>query len=229
MSFGHHAMLRFPDRPGSGLVSTSPFVHGQVSPDPVERPEARGYSLLRAGAVFTDLGAVPTVSGQAADLSRYPARRGYEDLVLLVSDPAVRPAWTAVTFPEEGYVWFALKDPRVLRQTILWLSNGGRHYAPWNGRHVNVLGLEEVTSYFHFGLARSVRPNPLSDAGFPTCVDLDPGVPLDVRYVMAVAAVPAAFGRVAAVVPEPGGGAVTLQGEGGLSVTVPLDRGFLDR
>jgi hypothetical protein len=41
-------------------------------------------------------------------------------------------AWTAVIFPEQRYVWFALKNPRLLR------SNGGRHYAPWHGRHVSV-------------------------------------------------------------------------------------------
>src|SRR5690606_20883803 len=130
MSFGHHAMLRFPDREGSGLVATSPFVWGQTSPVPVEDPAQRGYSLLVPGARFASLDAVPTVTGETADLSRYPARRGFEDLVLLASDPALPLAWTAVTLPEEGYVWFTLKDPRVLRQTVLWISNGGRHYPP---------------------------------------------------------------------------------------------------
>ena len=79
-------------------------------------------------------------------------------------------AWTAVTFPAQRYVWFALKDPRVLRSTVLWHSNGGRHYPPWNGRHVNVLGMEDVTTYFHFGLAESARPNSISRRGFPTCL-----------------------------------------------------------
>ena len=145
-SFGHHAMLKFPDRPGCGRISTSRFLRGQVAPIPFEKPEARGYSSLRPGATFESFREVPMQTGELADLSRYPARRGFEDLVLLESDPGLPFAWTAVTFSEEGYVWFALKNPRVLRQTILWISNGGRHYSPWNGRHVGVLGLEEVTS-----------------------------------------------------------------------------------
>ena len=36
MSLGHHAMLKFPDQPGSGCVSTSRFVYAQVLPLPAE-------------------------------------------------------------------------------------------------------------------------------------------------------------------------------------------------
>src|SRR5205814_1633800 len=121
--------------------------------------------------------------GDFADLSRYPARRGFEDLVMLVSDTGAPFAWTAVTFLKQRYVWFALKDPGVLRETIFWISNGGRHYPPWNGRHVNVMGLEEVTSYFHLGLAESARKNPLSTKGIPSCVQLNPRRPLTVNYI----------------------------------------------
>lgn len=228
MSFGHHAMLRFPEREGSGLVATSPFVWGQVSPLPVEDPAERGYSLLEPGARFESLDAVPTVTRRTADLSHYPARRGFEDLVLLASDPDLPLAWTAVTFPDERYVWFTLKNPRVLRQTVLWISNGGRHYPPWSGRHVDVLGLEEVTSYFHLGLAASAAPNPLSEAGLPTTAALD-GRPFEVACVTAVAVVPDGFDHVAAVRPHEGEDAVTLTARSGASVTVPLRHAFLTR
>jgi hypothetical protein len=229
MSVGHHAMLRFPDRPGSGLVAASPFAFGQTSPVAVETPETDGASALAVGAEFASLDAVPTAAGETADLSRYPARRGFEDLVMLAADPGRALAWTAVTFPDEGYVWFTLKDPRVLRQTVLWLSNGGRRYPPWSGRHVNVLGLEEVTSYFHLGLPASARPNPLSARGFPTHVDLDPDRPLDVRVVSAVAAVPDGFDHVAEIEPLVGEEAVVLTSRSGVRVPAPLDHGFLAR
>ena len=46
MNLGHHAMLKFPDRPGSGRISTSRMVYGQVCPvpaeDPVESPHDDG-------------------------------------------------------------------------------------------------------------------------------------------------------------------------------------------
>ncbi len=199
MNLGHHAMLKFPDAPGSGLVSTSRFVYGQVFPQAFELPEKRGYLWLQPGAEFKSLQRVPTITGQTADLTHYPARRGFEDLVLLVSDAKEPFAWTAVTFPKERYVWFALKDPRVLRETVFWLSNGGRHYPPWNSRHVNVMGLEEVTSYYAVGLAESARPNPISRKGLPTCLILSPKTPLVVPYIMGVAAIPAGFDRVTSI------------------------------
>jgi hypothetical protein len=134
-------------------------------------------------------------------------------------------AWTAVTFQKERYVWFALKDPRVLRSTIFWISNGGRHYAPWNGRHVNVLGLEEVTSYFHEGLCESAGRNALSAKGISTCLRLDPRRPLEVKYVMAVALIPRGFDRVAEI--EAQAKSVVLKSASGNAVSVPLDAGFL--
>ena len=225
---GHHAMLKFPGAPGSGLVSTSRFIYGQVFPGQFESPEEGGYSSLRPGAEFESLEAVPTLSGGTADVSRYPARRGFEDLVMLVSDAAAPFAWTAVAFPQERFVWFALKDPRILRQTVLWLSNRGRHYPPWSSRHVSVMGLEEVTSYFHIGLAESAAKNPISEKGHPTCLELDPLKPLVVPYIMGTAAIPAGFDRVASIEAVPGKEAITLRSAGGREVRAAVNVGFLD-
>lgn len=228
MNLGHHATLRFPDAPGSGRVSTSPFVHGQVLPVPFELPEQKGYSSLKVGAAFSSLDQVPLQTGEMTDLSVYPARRGYEDLVLLANDTEAPFTWTAVTFPKERAVWFALKNPRVLRETILWISNGGRHYPPWNGRHVNVMGLEEVTSYFHLGLAESARPNSLSKMGYATTVSLNPNKPLTVAYIMAMAATPAGFDRVVEIEPVAGEESVRLLAANGKRATAPVALGWLE-
>jgi hypothetical protein len=227
MNFGHHAMLKFPDEPGSGIISTSRFVYGQVLPVPFENPEQYGYSALKPGTEFTSLKKVATATGELTDLSRYPARRGFEDLAMVVSDSALPFAWTAVTFPKQRYVWFALKDPRVLRQTIFWISNGGRHYAPWNSRHVNVMGLEEVTSYFHLGLAEATRRNPLVAKGFPTCLRLNPQTPTLVNYIMAVAPIPKGFDRVVAITPAKDGQSVKLTASSGRTTIAVLDLNFL--
>jgi hypothetical protein len=226
MSFGHHAMLRFPDHPESGIISTSPFVHGQVFPGRFERPEQGGYSTLLAGAEFSSLERVPDVYGGTTDVTRYPSRRGFEDLVMVVADGRRPFAWTAVAFPRERFVWFSLKDPEVLRSTILWISNGGRHYAPWSGRHVNVMGLEEVTANFHYGLAESARANPLSRRGYPTCASLRAGFPLDVRTIMAVVPIPPGFDRVASIEAE-GPTSVRLTAASGPGVSARVDLGFL--
>jgi len=226
MSFGHHAMLLFPDRPESGIISTSPFAVGRTSPTAIERPENKGYSLLAPNRRFSSLESVPTVTGWATDLSRYPARKGYEDLVMITSSPRRDFAWVAVTFPDEGYVWYALKDPSVLTQTVFWFSNGGRYYPPWDGRHENVLGIEDVTSYFHYGLTESAEENPVSEAGFTTVRDLEAHNPLDVRYIFGVTECPAEFARVESVEPV-GENDIQIRDEGGNEVETSVDWQFL--
>jgi hypothetical protein len=227
MNLGHHAMLKFPDSPGSGFVSTSRFVYGQVFPQAFELPENRGYSWLEPGAEFKSLRKVPTQKGGTADLTRFPARRGFEDLIMLVSDAKAPFAWTAVTFPGERYVWFALKDPRVLRETVFWLSNGGRHYPPWNSRHINVMGLEEVTSYFHLGLAESAHKNLISRKGFPTRLVLNPRKPLVVLYIMGVAGIPAGFDRVVSIQADRGSRTILLKSASGKQARAVVDIDFL--
>jgi hypothetical protein len=228
MNLGHHAMLKFPDAPGSGRISTSRFTFGQVLPTPFEQPEQGGYSSLKVGATFQSLQRVALASGGHADLTRFPARRGFEDLVMVASAATQPFAWTAVTFAEECYVWFALKDPRVLRQTVFWISNGGRHDAPWNGRHVNVLGLEEVTAYFHYGLSESAGKNPLAAKGIPTCLQLNPDQPLTVNYIMAVAAIPKGFDRVKSISPARDGQSVKLTSCNGRTIAAAVDLDFLE-
>jgi len=225
ISPGHHAMLKFPDEPGSGRISTSPVYRAQVFPGLFENPEEGGYSSLRPGAGFTRLDRCPAMDGSFADLSRYPARRGFEDLVMLSHRAADDFSWSAVAFPKERYVWFALKDPRVLASTVLWMSNGGRHYPPWNGRHVNVMGIEDVTAYFHYGLAESVRAHPLRPGNIPTVFRLNKRVPLVVNYIMAVAEIPRGFGRVRTI--RRGASSVFLVSDERRVVEVPLDSGFL--
>jgi len=226
MSFGHHAMLLFPDRPESGIISTSPFEIGRTSPTPIELPENKGYSLLATDRQFSSLESVPTITGWSTDLSRYPARKGYEDLVMITSSPRRDFAWVAVTFPDEGYVWYALKDPSILTQTVFWLSNGGRYYAPWDGRHENVLGIAAVPSYFHYVLAESVEETPISAAGFPTFRNLRADQPLDVRYIFGVVECETGFGRVDSIETS-GENDVTIRDEDGNELDTSVNWQFL--
>ena len=227
MPLGHHATLKFPDEPMSGFLSTSPFSFGQVYPAAFENPAVGGYQSLKPGAIFKSLLKVPMIDGSHADLTHYPARFGFEDLVMLVANPRQRLGWTAVAFPREGYVWFALKDTQVLRNTVMWMSNGGRHYAPWNSRHTHVLGLEEVTSYFHCGLAESANPNPLSRKGMSTAIELNPQKPTVVNYIMGVVGIPQDFDRVAAIHADADRKHLTLVSTAGHEVRTPVDLGFL--
>ena len=226
MPLGHHAMLKFPDAPGSGVISTSRFVAGQVFPGNFESPENRGYQALKHGEAFSSLERVPLLDGGMTDLTRYPARRGFDDLVMLTADPKLPFAWNAVTFPHERYVYFALRDPRVLRHTLLWISNGGRHYPPWNGRHLSVMGIEDTTSYFHLGLVESVQPNPVNRRGIPTALTLNPKKPIAINYILGVAEIPKGFDRVKEIKRTADG--IELVAASGKRVRTAVETGFLE-
>jgi hypothetical protein len=159
-------------------------------------------------------------------LTRYPARQGFEDLVMLASEPATpeQPfAWSAVVF--DGYVWFSLKDPAVFPATLFWISNGGRHGAPWNGSHLGRLGIEEVCSHFSDGVDVS-REGRLAAAGIPTTREFRKDETVSLRIVQAVAAVPAGFGKVVSIRPA-GLGKIVITGESGSSVESRVEWDFV--
>jgi hypothetical protein len=224
---GHHATLAFPDVEGAGRLSFSRLAHARTYCEPPERRENRGYSWLKPDVEISDLRAVPCVDGSTTDLSRYPARRGFEDIAILCTDPGVEFGWSAVTFPGERFVWFALRNPQQLASTLLWFSNGGRHYPPWNGRHINVLGVEDMTGFFHAGLAASCRPNLLSERGVRTCLEPDAEGRLSIAYIQGVARVPAGFDRVATIESRPDDGSVLIHADSGTMVEVRCQTAFL--
>ncbi|BET66359.1 hypothetical protein ASA1KI_12770 [Opitutales bacterium ASA1] len=224
MCFGHHAMLDF-NRNGPGSISTSKLRLAQVLPVRFEDPAQGGYSSLRQGAWFRRLEQVPMADGGKADLTRYPAREGFEDLVMLHHKDEDDFAWAAVVFAEKKFVWFSLKNPAHLASTVLWHSNGGRHYAPWSGRHRGVLGVEDVTAYFHLGLGASLSANPWKDKGVPTSLDFSRGKRTRIPYVMGVAALPDGFDRVRGIRRIAGG--IRLESFGGAAIEHALDTSFL--
>lgn len=226
MSYSHHATLQFPDRPGAGRLSFSPHVHAATFYIPVESPEIKTYSILKPDTVIEDLTRVPLTDGAMTDLSSYPNRRGFEDLAMVCADPSLDFAWSAATFERERYVWFTLKDPKVLASTVLWFSNGGRHFPPWSGRHVNVLGMEEGTTFWGDGVAASARPNDLSKRGIKTHHRFSPQRPVDVMCIAGVARVPKGFSVVRSIrrVDER---TVRLTGNNRLKVDVPVRVDFV--
>lgn len=223
---GHHATLKFPDRPGSGRLSFSKFAYAHTFVDPAELPENKGYSFLKPDTPVIDLTNVHCIDGTKTDLTRYPARRGYEDIVILCADVSLDFVWSAVTFQEEGYVWYTIRDPKILPSTLLWFSNGGRHYEPWNGRHVAIAGIEDMTGFFHLGLAASARSNFLADKGFRTCHRMEPDETLSVNYIQGAARVPDDFDRVARIEAE-SDERIILIAESGVRVPVRCHIGFI--
>jgi hypothetical protein len=224
MCLGHHAMLDF-KRNGPGHISTSKIRLAQVLPAPFENPIQGGYSSLKEGAWFRRLDSVAMANGAKADLSYFPAREGFEDLVMIHHKATDDFAWSAVVFPEKKFVWFALKNPMHLASTVLWHSNGGRHYSPWNGRHRGVLGIEDVTAYFHLGLAASLASNPWQEKGVATSIAFKQGKATRIPYIMGVAALPAGFDCVRTIVRSDSG--IRLQSASGVTIDHAVDTTFI--
>ncbi len=226
MPLGHHAILQFPAGENTGMIDLAPPVAAFTHPTPSEDPANRGYNLIKPGVEIRDAARVPTVYGDTVDVTRYPQRFGHEDVLQFISDPARELAWTSVTFPGEGYVYFQLKDPRVLASTLFWRSNGGRHYAPWNGRLRGVHGLEEVTTYFAHGIKQSVEPNSLSAKGFKTCLEIRESDPPAIRVITGVAPISAGFKGVKDI-RRKDGSSLVIEGKGGEKIEIPCRVDFL--
>jgi hypothetical protein len=226
-NYGTHPILDFSGLPeGAGRISTSPMRWSSTFPGPFSDPAAGESQALAESAEFTDLSAVALAAGGTTDLSRYPARLGNDDLVMMVNEPTSpsQPfAWSAAVF--DGWLWFSLKNPVDFPATLLWLSNGGRTAAPWLCRHTGRLGIEDVCSYFSHGYETS-RTAPLAHLGIPTTRSFSKDQPVSLRVIQAVAAVPVDFGAVAQILPC-GDAAVTIVGTSGQQVQIPLDWGFV--
>jgi hypothetical protein len=218
---GYHAMLRA-DTPLQ--LAFSPWTMALTPPEPVEQPP-HGRPLLAEDQHIQNLRKARRPDGRTVDLTVFPPEDGYEALWMVVSDPSLPFAWTAATAADQGWVWFSLKDQRSLPETLLWFSNGGRDYPPWNGRHRRAIGLEEICGYFHLGHAASTGDNPVAAAGSPTAVELRSDGPLAFSYVFGVAPAPLGFGAVGEIRSAPGG--VKLVDAGGREIVAACDLSFV--
>ena len=222
-SYGSHPILDLSQvEEGKARVSVSPFRWASVYPEYFSNPADGANQALKIGAIFTDLCQVPLTEGGTTDLTRYPARPGTDDLVMMVSEEATAEqpfAWSAVAM--NGFVWFSLKNPADFPATMYWLSNGGRSAAPWSSRHTARLGIEDVCSHFCDGVDIS-RKDLLRNLAIPTTRKFSKDEPVTLRNIQAVAATPEGFGMVKTITPS-GENAVTITDENGASVEALVD------
>lgn len=217
-----HAMVSLP---GGGRLSFSPKRWAETLDRPLEPDPARGRSILAYPATASAPTALARADGGSADLTVYPLDEGHEDFAMLVEAEGAALGWTAVARPREGDLALMLKNPAVLPVTMLWYSNGGRFYPPWNGRHRHVLGVEDGCAFSGFGHRASIEPNRLNAAGIATAIDLDPAGEVEVRHVIGAAPLPAGFGPVAEVRADRDH--LTVADESGRMLALPFDVGFL--
>lgn len=222
VSVAHHPMVRLPS---GGRLTFSPKRWAETPDVPLETDPARGHAVLAYPGHTTDLSRFPLADGGSVDLTNYPIAQDHEDFAMLVEAEGAALGWTAVLRPEEGDLSLMLKNPADLPVTMLWFSNGGRFYAPWNGRHRDVIGVEDACAFSAYGHAASAAPNRLNEAGIATVLQLDPAGRAEVRHVLGVLPVPGGFGAVANIDTQPG--RLDVADLAGTRLSLPFDADFL--
>lgn len=229
-SIGHHAILAVPEKEDSLRIATSKIRFGFTSPVPFSIPANREYQSFALGERFQSLEQVPLAwkGNHTADCTSFPARTGFADLLAVFSAPEQQLpqqlAWTTATNQDGGYLWFSLRDPRILPTTVFWIENHGRHGSPWNGRN-RCLGLEDACSFLNEGMPISAKPNFINEMGIPTAIQLKRDQPTFVNYVQGVVKIPADFVMVKTI--EFGPGEMTFVSITGKKVTVPVRHEFV--
>ena len=218
---GHHLMLKADEQL---LLNFSNWTYGGTPSSPIEIDPEKGRSLLLYPQEFKSLNEVKLSGSEYIDLTKYPSLNDHEDLIMLVSDDSLPFAWSTATAPKAGWVFFAIKSPRILRNTILWLSNGGRYYPPFSRRHKNVIGIEETTSFFHLGHKASINKNFLNEKGYKTFIELNEGT-FSARYLFGLASIPHNFSRVHSI--EPYNGGINIIDENRLKVFTKVNLNFI--
>ena len=219
ISVAHHPMTSMKD---GGMLAFSPKRLAETPADPLEPDPARGRFLLAYPARSTDLAHFPAKAGGTMDLADYRMDDRREDFITLVEADHGGPGWTALARHAEADLVLVLKNPAELPITMLWFSNGGRDYAPWSGRHIGVLGIEDGRAAV--GHAASIGDNWLKQEGVATAFALGEGRSVSFRHV--IGAVPLSNG-------EPPRDIATAQGRmrilaaDGSADDVPFDSDFL--
>lgn len=210
----NHAMISVPK---GARLSFSRKRWWETLAEPLETTQGR--SRLSYPRRQEDAAEFPAADGDSVNLHLYPWGDAHEDFVTGVEDPSSRLGWTAVVRPDEGDLILSLKNARTLPMTMLWHSNGGRDYAPWNGRHKGCLGVEEGAALAVLGLSSRETPDPLTAAGQPALLTLDPLGTVEVRHILGAVHWPSGQ-SVAGVMLE--GDVLTVTGDWGAERKLPI-------
>lgn len=219
LTVAHHPMLRMAE---GGRIDVSPKRFAMTP----ELPLVPGRNRLACADETRDLAHVLTSRGDTCDLHRFPPGERNEDFITLVEADDSPLGWTAVIREAEDDIVFVLKNPAQLPVTMLWISNGGRDFPPWNGRHRGVLGIEDGCAAGAGGHRAALGENPLAARGVRTRIDLGPGRRHRIDHVIGAVPRPAGWTEIGGIAIS--GDRLTLSEAGGESLDLPFQAGFFD-
>ena len=144
-------------------------------------PPEPGVSRLRPGLVASTLKALPAEGGTTLDVTHLPLPFKTEELLQVAECKGPFVLRYASQNAEVQLDW----DTTQLPDALLWISNGGRAHAPWDGTHY-ALGIEPNNSCFDLtSVATPAETHPLAKR---TGLRLQAGVPLRIAYCLSARA-----------------------------------------
>lgn len=165
---GLHPNFALPGLNGAFRINPGAFKFGIVHP---AGPEP-GVSRALPGAVFEDIADVPQSAGGTASFRQLPFAHDTEEILQLCGIDGRVELVDEAKGISYGLSW----DPADFNSLLLWMSNRGRSYAPWNGRNL-CLGVEPLTGAFDLGTRAGLASNPINRRGVATAAKLDPANP----------------------------------------------------
>lgn len=149
---GLHPIFRLPKENGAARLRLPNCRIMRTYPGDVDASAA-----FVPDASVPDAQAVPLRRGGTADATSLPMEISTEDLLMLCE---VETGRVALENRAEAYRAVLEWDASLLKGCLLWFSNRGRGFEPWNGRNV-CLGVEPIASAFDLGTAVSLGGTPL--------------------------------------------------------------------
>ena len=162
LPIGLHPTFRLSTQPYTTNLQPGQFEYGLTFPGEFE-PSA---CLLKPDSRFSSLDNITKYDGTTINLGKLPLENPTECLIQLCGidgtfilnntfdNYSVKLTWNKHHFPS----------------CVLWISNYGRHYAPWNSKNLCV-GIEPVNAAFDLGFHVSLADNPILTNGIPTYVN----------------------------------------------------------
>ena len=178
---GLHPTFRLPRQAQAARIEPARFVEGRTYPGTVE-PAGPLFAIDQG---FSDLAAVPLRKGGGAfDATRVPFVDDSEELLQLNGIDGR----CSLANRAEGYRVTLSWDKAHFPSLLLWFSNRGRRFAPFDGTHV-ALGIEPICSPFGLGPATARADNPVARSGTPTARAFAAGEIFTTRYRIAAEAI----------------------------------------
>lgn len=173
LPIGAHPIFKLPERSGAAKLVLPKC--DKIYTYPVKTDET---SILKTNQAVDDITNMPMANGESIDMTQLPLGFATEEVIMLAG---VKDGLVCLENHDEGYRAILEFEADKIPNVLLWVSNRGRQFEPWNGRNL-CLGIEPIASAFDFGTDISRSDNTLSRRGVKTCVNIGKDAPFEFSY-----------------------------------------------